>query len=116
MAQKIVQLLSSRRKGFTRNEIAKKLNISDGGNLTKAINTLLSSDFIEKYVPFGCNSKISNYRLIDPFCIFYLKFCYEQERDLSFWSNGVTSQELSSWRGLAFENVCLNHIYEIKKL
>lgn len=115
LAQKIVRLLSSRRKGFTRNEIVKKLNISDGGNLTKVINALLSSDFIEKYVPFGCDSKISNYRLIDPFCIFYLKFCYEQERDSSFWGNGVTSQELSSWRGLAFENVCLNHIYEIKK-
>ncbi len=54
--------------------------------------------------------------MIDPFCIFYLKFCYEQERDSSFWSNGVTSQELSSWRGLAFENVCLNHIYEKKAL
>ncbi len=113
--ERIVRLLSVRRKGFTRDEIAKKLKVSDGGNLTKAINALLSSDFIDKYVPFGTKSKIAYYRLIDPFCIFYLRFCYEQSREPSFWSSGVSGQELSSWRGLAFENVCLNHVYQIKK-
>lgn len=114
-AEKIVRLLATRRKGFTRGEIAKRLSVSDGGNLTKAINALLSSDFIEKYVPFGSDSKIPNYRLIDPFCIFYLKFCFDQNRDSSFWTNAASSQEVSSWRGIAFENVCLNHVNEMKK-
>lgn len=113
--KKIICLLATKRKGYTRSEIVKELSISDGGNLTKALNALLSSDFIEKYVPFGSKSKLSNYRLIDPFCFFYLKFCCDQNKDESFWSNNVTSQELSIWRGLAFENVCLNHINEIKK-
>ena len=114
-AEKIVRLLSTRRKGFTRNEIAKSLNVSDGGSLSKALNALLSSDFIEKYVPFGTDRKIQAYRLLDPFCIFYLKFCDKEVKDAAFWSNGVSGQELSSWRGLAFENVCLCHISELKK-
>ncbi len=113
--EKIVHFLSKRKKGFTRNEIVMKLGVGDGGNLTKALNALISSDFIEKYVPFGVKSKVVHYRLIDPFCIFYLKFCYEQKRDDNFWSSGVSGQELSSWRGLAFENVCLNHVDAIKK-
>ncbi len=115
LAERVVRLLSKRRKGYTRKEIATELETSDGGNLSKVINALLSSDFIEKYVPFGVNSKIPFYRLIDPFCLFYLRFCYEQSRDSSFWSKGIASQELASWRGVAYENVCLNHIDAIKK-
>ncbi len=56
-----------------------------------------------------------DYRLVDPFCVFYLRFCNEQNVDTHFWTNHVSSQELSTWRGFAFENVCLSHTNEIKK-
>ena len=32
-----------------------------------------------------------------------------------FWQQNITSQALSAWRGFSFENVCFNHIKEIKK-
>ncbi len=115
-AEKMVRLLSTRRKGDTyKKRDCQEPESSDGGNLSKAINALLSCDFIEKYVPFGEQSKIVNYRLVDPFCVFYLRFCNEQNVDTRFWTNHVSSQELSTWRGFAFENVCLCHTNEIKK-
>ncbi len=114
-AKKIVILLNERKIGFTRNEICEKLHIGDGGNLTKVLNSLISSSFVLKYVPFGEDSKVSYYRLIDPFCIFYLKFKYEKNTGEGFFSRNSGSQQMSVWKGLAFENVCFNHIKQIKK-
>ena len=31
-----------------------------------------------------------------------------------FWQQNVTSHSISAWRGFAFENVCFNHINQIK--
>ncbi len=112
--KKIIILLNEKKIGFTRKEIAEKLKISDGGHLTKYLNSLLSSDFIIKYQPFGTKSKSQYYKLIDPFCIFYLKFKYEKNNDEDFWAKNNTSQSVNIWKGLAFENVCFNHIKEIK--
>lgn len=113
-AKKLVILLNERKIGLTRNEIVEKLSIGDGGNLTKVLNSLISSDFVIKYIPFGTKSKISYYKLIDPFCIFYLKFKYEKSPSESYWSDNDTSSQLNSWKGLAFENVCFNHVSQIK--
>lgn len=66
-------------------------------------------------MPFASSKKETHYKLIDPFCIFYLKFIKEQEYlNDAFWQQNVTSQSIASWRGFAFENVCLNHIGQIK--
>ena len=32
-----------------------------------------------------------------------------------FWLSNIESQSIVTWRGLAFENVCFNHIPQIKK-
>ena len=37
----------------TQKEIVEKLNITDGGRLSRNLNALISSDFVIKYVPFG---------------------------------------------------------------
>ena len=53
---------------------------------------------------------------MDPFCIFYLHFIKGKESLAdNFWSVGSPSGEIVSWRGLAFENVCFNHISRIKE-
>lgn len=113
-AKKIVILLNENKKGFTRNEIVNKLNVGDGGNLTKVLNSLISSGFALKYVPFGEKSKISYYKLIDPFCMFYLKFKYEKNPSETFFQDNYGTQMINIWKGLSFENVCFNHIKQIK--
>lgn len=113
---RIVNLLGSRHAGFTRIEISEKLNINTSGALSKMINALEASDFIEQYVPFGRKKSDVFYRLIDPFCQFYQKFVKtDNSLDENFWLNNVSSSRINSWRGLAFEEVCFRHIQQIKK-
>lgn len=93
------------------------LGITDGGRLSNNLNALISSDFIIKYVPFGYGKREEHYKLIDPFCMFYLHFIWNQKNvSEKFWQQNVASASLSSWRGFAFENVCFNHIEQIKRV
>ena len=115
LVKSIVELLQTKNAGFTRKEITNKLNITDGGAITNSLNALIASDFIIKYVPFGISKKKEHYKLIDPFCIFYLRFVRDSNRmNEGFWSQNVKSQSLVSWRGIAFENLCFIHIRQIK--
>ena len=112
----IVTFLATRNAGFTRKEITEKLGVSDGGRLSKNLNALIASDFVVKYVPFGMGKREEHYKVVDPFCLFYLHFI----RDInggsdSFWQENLTAQPVVTWRGLAFEHVCFNHIPQIKK-
>ena len=112
----IIELLYRRSAGFTRREILSALGIADGGNFSRNLNALIASDFIIKYVPFGCSKNEVYYKLIDPFCIFYLHFVAEYNgTNERFWQQNTTSAAVNSWRGFAFENVCFNHISQIKR-
>jgi len=113
--KKIVMLLGERHSGYTRKEIASKTGIEGSGNLSKMLKALVASDFVIKYVPFGMGLRDTRYKLTDPFCLFYLKFVMGR-KSLSndFWTTNVDSQSVVSWRGIAFEDVCLYHIKEIK--
>lgn len=114
--KKIVQLLFTRNAGFTRKEIVEKLEITDGGRLSSNLNALISSDFITKYVPFGYGKREEHYKLVDPFCMFYLHFIWNQKNiNEKFWQQNVTVASVAIWRGFAFENVCFNHVEQIKR-
>lgn len=112
----LIRTIGAKHYGCTRNEISERTGITVGGTLTSALAALIASDFIIKYVPFGCSKKEAYYKLTDPFCNFYLRFV-ENENELSndFWLSNIESQNVVTWRGLAFENVCFNHIDQIKK-
>lgn len=111
----IVSLLYTRRGGHTRKEIGAAINLS-GGALTSSLKALIASDFIEKYVPFSLGRRDARYRLKDPFCLFYLHFVANQRKaDGQWWSHNQATQQVVSWRGLAFENVCFCHVPQIKQ-
>lgn len=112
---KIIKEIASNRNGITRNDLIKKVKLPTGGTLSNMLSALIASDFIIKYVPFGCGEKKEYYKISDPFCIFYLKFVDKQKKICEdFWSFNVCSQNVVTWRGIAFENVCFNHIDQIK--
>lgn len=113
---RIVRYLATKRKGFTRESIAEGTNLGCNGHLSQWLKALVASDFVERYVPFGESKRNEHYRLIDPFCLFYLKFVDKQsEMDDAFWMNNVESPKINSWRGFAFEDLCLRHIDAIKR-
>lgn len=115
LAKKVVNALSEKKIGYTRNELADKIKISDGDRFSKVINSLIVSGYIVKYKPLQDNEKKLYFKLIDPFCLFYLSFVKNQTSlDKSLFSANASSQKITSWRGIAFENVCYNHIPQLK--
>lgn len=116
MMKSVVASISRRNAGYTRKEIIADTGIPEGGTATRALQALISSNFIVRYVPFGGEKKEYLYKLVDPFCLFYLKFCRENsEKSEHYFEENVSSRALSTWRGYAFENVCFNHIEAVKK-
>ncbi len=114
-AKEIVSFLYTNGLGYTKKEITAKTKISDGGTLTKYLNALIASDFVIKYVPFGFSKREEYYKLVDPFCIFYLSVVRNNKGNENYWSQNFSGQKLSTWRGYAFENVCFNHVEQIKR-
>ncbi len=56
------------------------------------------------------------YKLIDPLCNFYLEFINDSKIiGKKHWVNIESSARVRVWKGYAFENVCWNHIDELKE-
>lgn len=113
--KKIVRLLATRHNGFTREEIAKATGLPLGGGLSGTLAALSESDFILRYVPYGRPGNVEHYKLIDNFCFFWLKYVEPNISDISFMTDNITSDIMRSWRGVAFEEVCWQHIAQIKR-
>ena len=113
--KKIIRLLATRHGGFTREEIAKATGLPLGGGLTDTLNALTESDFVQRYVPYGKSGKSEHYKLIDNFCLFWLKYVEPNTADASFMTDNLTSDIMKGWRGVAFEEVCWQHIAQIKR-
>ena len=71
--------------------------------------------FIRSYYGFGKKQRDKIYQLVDLLSLFYLNFIHKKNTtDEKFWANNHDTAPLNSWRGYAFEQVCLWHIPQIK--
>lgn len=114
-AEKVMNLLSGKRIGYTREEILNKTGIAGGGGFSKLLRALAESDFIAKFRYFGEPEKCVRYRITDNFCLFYRHFiACNRTDDAEYWQHNQNSPSIASWRGFAFENVCFQHIFQIK--
>lgn len=112
----VIRLLSQRRIGFTRTEIARELNMTSGGGLTAILKALEVSDFIMSYIPFDGSHRDLRYKLCDPYCLFYEHFSKSiNAKKTDFWKNNENSPLLNAWRGYAFEDVCFSHSNKIRE-
>ena len=110
----IIRLLATRQSGYSREEISQKTGIPSGKSLSEVLRALEASDFIEYYKPFESNMRNRRYRLVDPFCLFYLNQVEGRGRGENFWRDNENLPQLHTWRGQAFENACLRHVGQIK--
>ena len=110
--KRIVTTLAGKRIGFTRDELVNKPNLSSGGSLTDNLAALEKSKLIMEYLPFG--ESAPKYKLIDPFCIFYLKHVKGNTDSSSYWQLHEKSPSVISWMGFAFEDLCWDHVRQIK--
>ena len=114
--EKLVNVLSGRSRGYTRKEIIETDGFSEGTRLTDALRALIAGDFVIRYVPFGFSGREIHYKLSDPFCVFWLHFlAASKTNSANFWQSLQQSPRGNAWNGLAFEQVCFQHVEQIKK-
>lgn len=112
----IIELLSEYPRGLQRDEIIQKTKLSSGGGTSSIFEELEVSGFIISHTPFGKKTKEKIYRLKDYYILFYLKYIKNTKPSHhKLWEKLATTPSYISWSGLAFENVCIDHIDEIKK-
>ena len=125
---KIVTAIATKGKGLTRQELIEKTSLSDNGNFSQMLEELESCGFIRSYVPFvsetarkrrtgvaGNKNSDTLYQLIDPFTLFHFQVMRRADsNDANYWSNNQNPHVFSTWSGLAFEMLCLNHVEQIK--
>ena len=112
--KKIIRHLATRNYGYTREEIASATGLPLGGGLSDTLSVLAESDFIMRYSPYGKGTG-EYYKLIDNFCLFWLKYVERNQEDDTFVNDNFTSNVMKAWRGIAFEQVCWQHVTQIKR-
>ena len=113
---KIVEALAKKAVGLSRDEILTLSKLQDGGTTTKILQELEECRFIRKYNAIDKKTKDGLYQLTDFYTLFYFKFIEKNEyNDPHFWSTSIDSPLHRSWSGYAFEQVCLDHIDQIKR-
>jgi uncharacterized protein len=113
--EKVVEIMSSKTQGMTRQEILQETKLPNG-TLSRALSELIECDFVGIYQPFGNKKKDSVYKLIDNFSLFYAKFMQEQvTTNQGVWQALSKEQSYKTWSGYAFENVCMQHLSQILK-
>jgi len=112
---KVIEALAKKSIGLTRDELLVQTKLSDGGSFTNILQDLEECKFIRKYIGFDKKTKDGLYQLTDFYSHFYLKFIQKNEyNDPRFWSNSIDSAQHRAWSGYAFEQVCLEHIDQIR--
>lgn len=112
----IIQALSKKRKGLTRDELLLETKLPNGGTFTKYLDELIQSDFIDFYRPFGKGKKETLYRLTDMYCMFYYAYILPNRGNKTpDFMEMNQLQSFKSWAGFTFENICMTHILQIKK-
>ena len=113
--ERILRLLATVRKGFTRNEILAKIKLKSGGTLSKTLTELEMSGFIDKYTTYK-NAKDALYRLSDEYSLFYIRFIESSNVSSgTTWLNFRNQNSYKIWSGFTFETICIKHIEQIKE-
>ena len=110
----VVRVLAKVRKGLTRTDIMTRSKLTSGGRLTRTLEELEESGFIEKYNPYsGTNNGL--YRLSDEYTLFYIKYIEGTRVSAHIWAKMQNKSSYKIWSGFSFETICIKHIEQIKK-
>ncbi|MDY6416957.1 MAG: ATP-binding protein, partial [Succinivibrio dextrinosolvens] len=113
---KVVEALSKKKGGLTREELLKATGRQTGGDLSVILKNLELSGFIRISNFFNKKKKNALYQLCDYYTSFYFKFIKENYgKDDHYWSNAVDNPAKRTWEGLVFEQICRDHVSSIKK-
>ena len=116
--ESIVKAIANQRHGISRENLIKFTGISSGGGLNRRLEELEASDLIQSYVPLGRKKKEHYYRICDEYTFFYLKWIESLKKKgieggKAYWKNQAKTSKVLSWKGYAFESICLKHVDQI---
>ncbi len=112
----IIELLSTKRAGFTIQDIARYLDISLGKRLIETVDELLLCGFVQGISKFSQKSREIKYIISDPYILFHHKWVKELSKNdvasfsKGYWRSEVGKQTFSVWSGYAFEMVMITNI------
>jgi len=119
--EELISLIAKHKEGVSRKILKEKNKMTgEGGRLTKRLEDLENAGFITVHTPFEHEKRGVFYRISDSYCYFYLKWIrviktrLQQDRHSQFWKKTLHTPEYFNWMGYAFENVCYQHIPQIK--
>lgn len=113
---KVVSSLSEKLGGLTRLEIIEKTGLSSGGELTKILDNLILSGFVRVSNFYNKKKKDALYQLADYYTLFYYRYIHKNYgKDEHYWSNAIDNPARKVWAGLTFEQICKDHIGQIKQ-
>lgn len=113
---KVVSALSEKLGGLTRLEIIEKTGLSSGGELTKMLDNLILSGFVRVSNFYNKKKKDALYQLADYYTLFYFRYIHKNYgKDEHYWSNAIDNPARKVWAGLTFEQICKDHIGQIKQ-
>jgi hypothetical protein len=112
----VVRALAKKKAGLTREEIQRAARLPEGGGLTAVLEELELSGFVHRYEPYARKIRGSLFQLSDFFTLFHLAFVEgSPDDDPAYWQKVAPSQAYRSWRGYAFEQVCLAHLDQLRR-
>jgi uncharacterized protein len=112
----LVEVMSKKNKGFTRDELIESGKEKSGGGLSKMLEDLENCGFIRSYLSIGKKSRDRLYQLTDFYTLFYFHFLKSIPASAdNYWCTMVDTPSHSSWSGYAFEQVSLAHIQQIRQ-
>lgn len=110
----IIEALAKRPQGLTRTDIAQATKMNES-QLSRTLEELEECDFICRYPPFLNLKKEGIFKLTDLYSLFFLKFIQpNQGAAKQVWEQLSKTPAYITWSGYAFENICLQHIDQIK--
>lgn len=111
----VIEALSTKKKGLTREEIAKAGKLENNGHLTSILRDLTECGFIRKYCHTDKKLRDAIYQLVDCYTLFHYQFVRQSYgADDDYWVKIQQTPTYNTWCGLAFERVCLLHARQIK--
>ena len=110
----VLKLLSTKRMGFTRREIAQKTKLSFGGGLSQILKALEVSGFVMPYTFFEGSKREVYYKLTDLFTLFWMHFIEGRTTQKpDYFLTMLQSPKMKTWQGFAFEELCFAHRRQI---
>jgi hypothetical protein len=112
----IIEILCTKRSGFSLSQIADRLDKKLGQKLKTAIAELEECGFIKGLAKFGNSIRDVNYIIVDPYILFHHKWIKDFSRNdianlpTNYWTQKSSTQSYAIWSGYAFEIVAMINI------